>query len=151
MRNAGDILYKSMEDSPELKGIFLLSRLEEIWQKAGAIFKDDFYISSFRNGILTLSGEQSIYLLHLRSMKNELQNAFNRELGGYHVAEIRFSLGAKKKISPQVKTSSESETTVPQEILNQISLFSDNFEDPRLKKSFASYLMNSFLHREKHL
>jgi predicted nucleic acid-binding Zn ribbon protein len=89
----GAILAKLLDDSHwgrQIRDLKTLSRWREI---VGPRIAKHAQPESFKDGVLVIAVQNSIWLCHLRFLTAELQEKLNREIPSSPIKEIRFRLG----------------------------------------------------------
>jgi predicted nucleic acid-binding Zn ribbon protein len=95
----GVILTKLLDESHwgrHIKALKTLSRWREI---VGPRIAKHAQPESFKDGILVIAVQNSIWLSHLRFLTAELQEKLNREIPSSPIREIHFRLGSVESSS----------------------------------------------------
>jgi len=90
----GAILAKLLDDSHwgrHIKELGALSRWREI---VGPRIAKQAQPESFKDGVLVVAVQNSIWLSHLRFLTAELQEKLNREIPSFPIKEIHFRLSS---------------------------------------------------------
>jgi predicted nucleic acid-binding Zn ribbon protein len=90
----GAILAKLLDDSHwgrQIKELGALSSWREI---VGPRIAKQAQPESFKDGVLVVAVQNSVWLSHLRFLTAELQEKLNREVPSSPIKEIRFRLGS---------------------------------------------------------
>ena len=89
----GAIVAKLLDDShwgKQIKALGTLSRWREI---VGPRIAKQAQPESFKDGVLVVAVQNSVWLSHLRFLTAELQEKLNREIPSSPIKEIHFRLG----------------------------------------------------------
>ncbi|MDD2715145.1 MAG: DUF721 domain-containing protein [Candidatus Wallbacteria bacterium] len=149
MQNISEMLAKTFKENRRLEGFFLAARITAVWQTIGATFQNDFRIVNFSEGVITLAGENNLYLYHLKQMKKNLIEAFNRELGAETVTDIHFKICRLNDSQAEQRDSwleYQAGHPLTGEILDEINALLSDIESNELRKNFKSYLGNAWLY-----
>jgi predicted nucleic acid-binding Zn ribbon protein len=95
----GAILAKLFDESHwgrHIKELGALSRWREI---VGSRIAKQAQPESFKDGVLVVAVQNSVWLSHLRFLTAELQEKLNREIPSSPIKEIRFRLGSVESSS----------------------------------------------------
>ncbi|MDD5090255.1 MAG: DciA family protein [Candidatus Wallbacteria bacterium] len=152
MKPVEEIFSIMLASNPGLDAVLSCHRADEIWAKIGGPMKNDLHVEGLRNGVLSMTGHNHLYLYHLKQMKTDLINSFNRELGRDEVKDIRFRLSCPAR---QEKTESSAPDRwkeffasyrVQEKVLREIDAAVSGIEDEELRKRIFSYLTRAHIY-----
>jgi predicted nucleic acid-binding Zn ribbon protein len=98
----GAIVARLLDDGPwgkQVKELQAFTRWRDI---VGIQIARQAQPESFKDGVLVVRVQNSVWLSHLRFLAEELREKLNREIPSAPIEEIRFRLGSVDPVSPSI-------------------------------------------------